>query len=78
MTRAVSRRGSKYVTDIIKDFSVTAIYLPKRQGSLGNVGIMRFVFTNFQADNYGTSSGDDEGNCMYNFLFGINYSGCQS
>ncbi len=35
--------------------------LPKRQGSLGNVGIMGFVFTNFQADNYGTSSGDDEG-----------------
>ncbi len=23
---------------------------------------MGFVFTNFQADNYGTSSGDDEGN----------------
>ncbi len=40
--------------------------VPKRQGSLGNVGIMGFVFTNFQADNYGTSSGDDEGNCMYN------------
>ncbi len=29
-------------------------------------GIMGFVFTNFQADNYGTSSGDDEGNCVYN------------
>ncbi len=27
---------------------------------------MGFVFTNFQADNYGTSSGDDEGNCVYN------------
>ncbi len=38
--------------------------VPKRQGSLGNVGIMGFVFTNFQADNYGTSSGDDEGNCV--------------
>ncbi len=24
------------------------------------------VFTNFQADNYGTTSGDDEGNCEYN------------
>ncbi len=32
----------------------------------GNVGIMGFAFTNFQADNYGTSSGDDEGNCVYN------------
>ncbi len=30
--------------------------IPKRQGSLGNVGIMGFVFTNFQTDNYGTSS----------------------
>ncbi len=40
--------------------------LPKRQGSLGNVGIMGFVFTNFPTDNYGTSSGDDEGNCVYN------------
>ncbi len=37
---------------------------PKRQGSLGNVGIIGFVFTNFQADNYGTSSGYDEGNCV--------------
>ncbi len=36
--------------------------IPKRQGSLVNVGIMGFVFTNFQANNYGTSSGDDEGN----------------
>ncbi len=24
---------------------------------------MGFVFTNFQSDNYGTSSGDDEENC---------------
>ncbi len=39
---------------------------PKRQGSLCNVGIMGFVFTNFQTNNYGTSSGDDEGNCVYN------------
>ncbi len=38
----------------------------KRQGNLGNVGIMRFVFTNLQADNYDTSSGDDEGNRIYN------------
>ncbi len=37
-----------------------------KEGSLGNVGIRRFVFTNFQADNYGTSSGDDEGNFVYN------------
>ncbi len=37
----------------------------KRQGSLGNVGTRRFVFTNFQADNYGTSS-VDEGNCVDN------------
>ncbi len=40
--------------------------LQKRQGSLANVRARRFVFTNFQADNYGTSSGDDEGNCVYN------------
>ncbi len=40
--------------------------IPKRQGSLGSVGIMGFVLTNFPADNYGTSSGDDEGNCVYN------------
>ncbi len=32
----------------------------KTKESLGNVGIIGFVFTNFQADNYGTSSGDDE------------------
>ncbi len=37
------------------------VYIPKIQGSLGNVGIMGFVLTNFQTDNYGTSSGDDEG-----------------
>ncbi len=42
------------------------IIYQKDKGSLGNVGIMGFVFTNFQADNYGTSSGDDEGNCVYN------------
>ncbi len=41
-------------------------FYQKRQGSLGNVGTRRFVFTIFQADNYGTSSGDDEGNCVYN------------
>ncbi len=29
------------------------------------VWIMRFVFINFQADNYGTSAGGDEGNCVY-------------
>ncbi len=38
----------------------------KGQGNLGNAGIMRFVFTNFQADNYGTLSGDDEGNRVDN------------
>ncbi len=27
----------------------------KRQASIGNVGIRRFVFTNFQADNYGVA-----------------------
>ncbi len=51
------------------DFEVSdeaLINTPKRQGSLGKVGIMGFVFTNFQADNYGTSSCDDEGNCVYN------------
>ncbi len=42
----------------------------KDKGSPGNVGIMGFVFTNFQADNYGTSSGDDEGNCVYNWTGG--------
>ncbi len=42
----------------------------KRQGCLGNVGIMGFVFTSFQGDNYGTSSGNDEGNCMYNWTGG--------
>ncbi len=41
-------------------------YYQIRQGSPGNVGIMGFVFTNFQADNYGTSSGDDEEKCVYN------------
>ncbi len=38
----------------------------KRPGSPGNVGVNLFVFTNVQADNNGTSSGDDEGNCVYN------------
>ncbi len=38
--------------------------VPKRQGSLGNVGIIGFASTNFQTDNYGTSSGDDERNCV--------------
>ncbi len=46
------------------------LFLPKDKGSLGNVVIMGFVFTNFQADNYGTSSGDDEGNCAYNWTGG--------
>ncbi len=39
------------------------------------------VFTHFQADNYGTSSGDDEGTCVFGYclvFFGINNSGCQS
>ncbi len=31
---------------------------------------MGFVFTNFQAYNYGTSSGDDKGNCVYNLTGG--------
>ncbi len=30
---------------------------------------MGFVFTNFQADNYGTSSGDDEGICRVLAVF---------
>ncbi len=38
----------------------------KVQGSLGNVGERVFVFTNFQTDNYTTSSGDDEENCEHN------------
>ncbi len=33
----------------------------KRQGSLGNVGTRRFVFTNVQA---GTSAGDNERSCV--------------
>ncbi len=41
-------------------------YHTKKQRSLGNVGIRRFVFTNVQAGNYDTSSGDDEGNCVFN------------
>ncbi len=41
------------------------LLIPKKQGSLGNVGTKIFVFTNFQADNYGTSSGDDEWNSVY-------------
>ncbi len=33
---------------------------------------MGFVFTNFQTDNYGTSSGDDEGICtMYTHLYNV-------
>ncbi len=47
--------------------------LPKSQGSLGNVGSRVFVFTDVQAHNYSTSSGDDEGNCVYNWK-GINAS----
>ncbi len=31
---------------------------------------MGLVFTNFQADNYGTSSGDVAGNCVYNWTGG--------
>ncbi len=34
---------------------------------------MGYIFTNIQADNYGTSSGDDEGNDVYN-LTGIEIS----
>ncbi len=30
---------------------------------MGNAGIMGFVFTNFQASNFGSLSGDDAGNC---------------
>ncbi len=41
----------------------------KKTRSLGNVGIMGFVFTNFQTDNYGTSSDDNEGNWVYHFQF---------
>ncbi len=37
----------------------------KKTRKSGNVGTMRFVFTNFQAYTYGISSGDDEGNCVY-------------
>ncbi len=29
-------------------------------------GKVCFVFTNFQDNNYGTSSGEDEENCVYN------------
>ncbi len=42
-------------------------FTKKRHGSLGNVDITRFVFTNFEGNNYGISSGDDEGNCVYNW-----------
>ncbi len=31
---------------------------------------MGFLFINFQADNYGTSSGDYKGNCVYNWTGG--------
>ncbi len=34
------------------------------------VGTRVCVFINFQADNYGTSSGDDERNCLYNWKGG--------
>ncbi len=46
---------------------ITLKRIPKRQGSLGNVGIKVFAFKNFQVDYYGTSSGDDEGNCEWVF-----------
>ncbi len=36
----------------------------KLQGSLEKAGKNVLVFTNFQADNYGMSSGDDEKNCV--------------
>ncbi len=49
-------------------FHPSTRYFPKRQGILGNFGIMRFVFTNFQADNYGSSSGDDDEKRMYNCI----------
>ncbi len=35
------------------------------EGVRANVGTSRFVFTNFQADKYDTSSGDAEGNRVY-------------
>ncbi len=41
--------------------------LQKRQGSLGNVLANVFVFKNFWANNYGTSSGDNEENCAYHW-----------
>ncbi len=41
--------------------------VPTIPGSLGNLGTKVFVFKKFQADNYGTSSGDDEGNCEWVF-----------
>ncbi len=46
---------------------ITLKRVPKRQGSLGNVGTKVSVFTNFQVDNYGPLSGDDEGNCEWVF-----------
>ncbi len=36
----------------------------------GHIGIRAFVLTFFLADNYNTSSGDDEGKCIYNSTCG--------
>ncbi len=60
-----SVEGVVRVYKLQKNQDVMLMY-QKRQGSRGNGGIMRFVFTNFQADNYGTFSGDSEGTGVYN------------
>ncbi len=41
----------------------TKCLITKKKGS---VGTRRFILTNIQADNYGSSSGDDDGHCVYN------------
>ncbi len=38
----------------------------KRQESLGNFGTRLLALTHLQDNDYDTSSGDDEGNCVYN------------
>ncbi len=53
------------ILEIMVEIDIPNNWYQKGQGSLGSVGKREFVFTNFQADKYCTSSGDGEENCVY-------------
>ncbi len=58
----------KYRTEeklIIKIQNNLNLFSSKRQENMVTDGTTTFVFTNFQADNFGTSSGKDEENVVY-------------